>query len=152
LSQLKEVNGIPARLPGMTGLTILVPDNSEQSGGDVAAAGFSAAALSAAASVVMHIVKAGETLSGIARRYRISVAQLASRNGIHNGRIYAGQKLSLMESIVQAAPASKPAVAVKRPTKTRVAGTAKKPGAKPAKQTTNRSGSRTQVAYINRRD
>src|SRR5690606_27842060 len=76
LSQLKEVNGIPARLRNLAGLTILVPADSAQSGGDIAAAGFVVPAVASMASstAAKHVVKAGETLSGIARRYRLSVA------------------------------------------------------------------------------
>ena len=35
LSQLKAVNGIPARLRSLVGLTILVPAEGEASGGDI---------------------------------------------------------------------------------------------------------------------
>ena len=110
LSQLKEVNSIPARLRSLVGLTILVPSAGESAGGDIAAAGFAAPLIApvagpaaAAAQAAKHVVKAGETLASIAQRYKLSVAQLAARNGIHNGRIRAGQTLALGES---AAPAS----------------------------------------------
>jgi len=110
LAQLKEVNSIPARLRSLVGITILVPDNnSERSGGDVATAGFSAPAVtetSIVTAVARHVVKAGETLAGIAQRYRMSVAQLASRNNIRNGRILVGQTLSVGETAAYPAPAA----------------------------------------------
>ena len=43
-----------------------------------------------------HIVKAGDTLGGIARRYSITTAQIASANGITGDRIYVGQQLRLV--------------------------------------------------------
>ncbi|MDW8308689.1 MAG: N-acetylmuramoyl-L-alanine amidase [Verrucomicrobiales bacterium] len=43
---------------------------------------------------VIHQVKRGETLSGIARRYGVSAARLAELNGIgRSGHVYAGQRL-----------------------------------------------------------
>ncbi len=43
----------------------------------------------------IHIVRSGETLSKIARRYRIKLDQLRELNGIENSRILVGQKLRL---------------------------------------------------------
>jgi LysM repeat protein len=44
----------------------------------------------------MHVVQYGETLSGIAWRYGVSVWAIANANGIANpNRIYAGQRLVL---------------------------------------------------------
>jgi membrane-bound lytic murein transglycosylase D len=113
LSQLKEVNSIPARLRSLVGLTILVPAHGEQAGGDVADAGFAthmiapvAATAAAAAHAAKHVVRAGETLASIAQRYRVSVAQLAARNGIRNGKILAGQSLQIGEAPAQAAHAA----------------------------------------------
>jgi len=41
----------------------------------------------------IHIVKSGENLGFIARRYRTSVRRIKSWNGMRNSRIYPGQKL-----------------------------------------------------------
>jgi LysM repeat protein len=42
----------------------------------------------------VHVVRAGETLSGIARQYGVSAASLAEANGLQNQNfIYAGQRL-----------------------------------------------------------
>ena len=43
----------------------------------------------------IHIVHAGETLSEIARRYRLKLNRLKELNGIENSRILVGQKLRL---------------------------------------------------------
>ena len=50
-------------------------------------------------------MKAGETLSGIADKYDVSVAELQKLNGIRGAKILAGQKLKVS---VTAEPASKP--------------------------------------------
>ena len=45
-----------------------------------------------------HVVVAGDTISGIAARYGISQAQLVAANGLTGGRVYVGQRLSLVPS------------------------------------------------------
>ena len=50
-------------------------------------------ASSVAKNVTYHRVRYGEVLGSIARRYRISVAQLRSWNNLKDNNIYAGQKL-----------------------------------------------------------
>lgn len=172
LNQLKEVNSIPARLRSLAGLTILVPDNAQAAGGDVSAAGFSPTSVAAAAaepvvavaaSVARHIVKAGETLASIAQRYRMTPAQLASQNGIRNGKLRTGQTLSVASAPARAEP--KPvATSTKPPAAGARVATATPPSKKPSKpppqsakaspgtkQPASSSG-RTQVAYANRRD
>lgn len=57
-------------------------------------AAFAAPAAAPAASGMVHIVKPGESLSVIARRYSVTVNALASANGISNtSYIYVGQRL-----------------------------------------------------------
>lgn len=54
-----------------------------------------------------HVVKSGDTIGGIATRYRISQAQLINANGLTNGRIYVGQRLLLVpESTPTPAPSA----------------------------------------------
>jgi LysM repeat protein len=43
-----------------------------------------------------HVVRAGQTLSGIASRYQIPVGQIVAANGITGDRIYVGQQLRLV--------------------------------------------------------
>ncbi|MDQ4075348.1 MAG: LysM peptidoglycan-binding domain-containing protein [Chloroflexota bacterium] len=53
-----------------------------------------------------HIVSVGETLSGIAQRYGVSVQALAQANGLYgNSWVYAGQTLTIPGSGSAAAPA-----------------------------------------------
>lgn len=43
-----------------------------------------------------HVVRAGDTLSGIAARYRIATAQIVAANGLTGERVYLGQRLRLV--------------------------------------------------------
>lgn len=52
-----------------------------------------------------HVVRARETISGIAARYGISQAQLINANGLTNGVVYTGQRLNLLP-VGTAAPAA----------------------------------------------
>jgi membrane-bound lytic murein transglycosylase D len=181
LAQLKEVNSIPAKLRSLVGLTILVPSNTDHPGGDVAEAGFAtpviapvAMTAAAAATAAKHVVRAGETLASIAERYRVSVAQLAARNGIRTGKILAGQSLQIAEAPAKPAasaekntrPVAAPAKAVPvknqsatkaksvRTTTGKGQGSGKSPasakGAAPDKRAESEGQSRTQVAYQDR--
>jgi len=163
--QLREVNSISNRIRNLVGLTILVPAGGNATGGDISAAGFAAPApavreptVAASAAAATHVVRAGETLSSIAQRYRLSVAQLATRNGIRNGRVLAGQTLTIGE--VSARTAARPVQAtqsasaskVKAAPVRRVAQTKAAPAAKSDTKAVKTSAGRTQVAYANRRD
>jgi membrane-bound lytic murein transglycosylase D len=55
-------------------------------------------ALASASDHHVHRVRRGETLSGIAERYRISLSYLKRINGLRGSRIRAGQKLRLTAS------------------------------------------------------
>jgi len=95
-SQLREVNGLTPAIRNLAGLTILVPSAGERSELDVAAAGFatpSAPVRTAAQTPQKYVVRSGDSLGSIASRFGLSVAELASRNGIRNGRVLAGQTL-----------------------------------------------------------
>jgi len=167
LSQLKEVNSIPARLRSLVGLTILVPAAGEQAGGDIAAAGFAAPVLAqvagsaaAAAHAAKHVVKAGETLAGIARRYRLSVNELAAKNGIRNGKIRTGQSLDLKVAGGQVGAGSNGAPSAKRATSTTAKSTARGKGPTTSDRTVSKGSSRVtkdikdraRVAYVTQHD
>jgi LysM repeat protein len=83
----------------------------------------------------VHVVRRGETLGGIARRYGVSVARVQSLNGLRGTRVIAGQTLRVSGT------ASRSSSAKSRTTSTRSASakkatakksTAKKPTAKKA--------------------
>jgi LysM repeat protein len=64
--------------------------------------------------VSVHVVRAGETLSGIAQRYRVGLRQLANYNGITNlNQIRVGQRLRIPPTGVTPAPATPRATAVR---------------------------------------
>jgi membrane-bound lytic murein transglycosylase D len=97
-SQLREVNGLSPAIRNLAGLTILVPATTARSELDVAAAGFatpSATAKTAAQAPLKYVVRSGDTLGSIASRFGLSAAALATRNGIRNGRVLAGQTLTI---------------------------------------------------------
>ncbi len=50
---------------------------------------------------VTHVVRGGETLGAIARRYRVSVANLREWNKVRGSKIYVGQKLQIYGLSVQ---------------------------------------------------
>ncbi len=78
----------------------------------------------------LHVVKRGETLGGIAKRYRTTVARVQSLNGLRGTRVLAGQTLRVASnapSVSRKSTAKKP-VAKKSVTKKAVT---KKPVKKP---------------------
>jgi membrane-bound lytic murein transglycosylase D len=158
VGKLRDVNSIPTRFRSLAGMTILVPAQGQQGAGDIAQAGFAQAAMVAepvvAATPTTHIVRAGETLASIAQRYRMSVAQLATRNGIRNGKLLAGQTLTIGEVLVRTAqPVSPQAQAAPRPAQAPAKAVAQaKPDQpkKPAAPAAKSPPARAQVAYQSR--
>lgn len=61
-----------------------------------ASGGGSTAVVTPAGGATTHVVRAGDTISGIASRYRIPQAQLIVANGLTGGRVYIGQQLRLI--------------------------------------------------------
>jgi membrane-bound lytic murein transglycosylase D len=80
LESLKSVNGLSARGNISTGQTLLVPINDEEVSAEFAAFNMHLAA-DDHGRTVRHKVRGGETLSHIARRYRVSLARLRQWNG-----------------------------------------------------------------------
>ncbi len=80
VENLKSVNSISARGNISTGQTLLVPLNGEQTESGFEVFNMNLAANDRSRSV-RHIVRRGETLSGIAQRYHVSVAKLRQWNG-----------------------------------------------------------------------
>lgn len=48
--------------------------------------------------ISQHVIAPGDTLSGIAQRYKVSLQRLKSHNGLHSNAIRIGQKLSIPAS------------------------------------------------------
>jgi len=91
LAQLKEVNGIGPRVRAIPA-TLVVPANGARDLGRLPIM-YAPPIAVAGPRRFSHTVKAGETLPGIARRYRVSVDDLRRWNKI--GRLSAGQKLTI---------------------------------------------------------
>ena len=91
LAQLKEVNGITPRARAMPA-TLVVPVDGAHDLGRLPIMYAPPIAVSGPR-VFSHTVKVGETLPGIASRYRVSVADLRRWNKV--GRLTAGQKLTI---------------------------------------------------------
>jgi membrane-bound lytic murein transglycosylase D len=80
LENLKSINGLSRRGNISTGQTLLVPVNGAESESQFEAFNMQIAADDATRSV-RHVVRRGETLSGIAHRYHVSVVKLKKWNG-----------------------------------------------------------------------
>lgn len=144
-AQLREVNGLSAAVRSLAGLTILVPNGKERADADLGLAGFptpKAPLAPSAPAALKYVVRAGDTLAKIASRFGVSLAALAARNGIRNGRVLAGQTLAIEGAVRQAQP---PASAARA----RVAKAPAKPaqGRKATAQVRKTSDGRVQVAY-----
>jgi membrane-bound lytic murein transglycosylase D len=118
LAQLKEVNGINARGSAMPAL-LVVPANGAKDQGRLPIM-YAPPIPVAGPRTFVHTVKTGETLPGIAGRYRVAVDDLRRWNKDKVGRLAAGQRLVVQTkgTPVRARPPAKqaapqPAKAVK---------------------------------------
>lgn len=100
VAALAQANGLENPDLIYAGTTLTIPAG----GAEVAGPAVRTPALGA----VAHVVRRGETITGIARRYDIPQAQLTSANGIIDGVIYTGQELRLVPVATDATRASLP--------------------------------------------
>lgn len=103
LKVLKSGNLVP-------GQTVLVPTAAVASAA-VAVPDPSIERYASSKSSVMHVVKTGETLGGIAKKYHTTTAVLMKRNGLRRAIIFPGQSL-----VVAAKAPGAPKTAAKKPT------------------------------------
>jgi membrane-bound lytic murein transglycosylase D len=93
---LMRLNG---KKPGdkiMPGERLIVSASGRAEGGSAGNGASSSGSSSAGDTRVTHRVRSGETLSAIARRYGVTVAQIASWNGISANRVLrVGQRLTI---------------------------------------------------------
>jgi peptidoglycan lytic transglycosylase D len=102
VARLKLVNGIGSRTRVTPGMQLMLPIKGTNVGAEtLPAAFFQPSAPEPRRKKIVHVVKSGDTLSAIARRYRVTVEDLKRWNKI--GVLSTGQKLS----IYRAAPARK---------------------------------------------
>jgi membrane-bound lytic murein transglycosylase D len=94
--RLGQINGITPGRPARPGRTLLVPMVEGSEASDLADTWDNPEFQSPAdyyGTRIVHRVRGGETLSTIARRYRVSIPALKEWNGIRGTMIRAGQKL-----------------------------------------------------------
>ncbi len=70
----------------------------------------------------IHIVKRGENLSTLARKYKTTVGAIMRRNGLRKPMIFAGQQLAVSGSAKAKAPARKPKSAASKPSAGKASG------------------------------
>ena len=129
-SELREVNRIPARMLVKAGSTLLVPRDPDSTR-DVAEHIADNATMVLAPEarptrrVVLKAGKKGDSVAAVARRYKVSAAQVAQWNGVGSGaRFKAGQSIV----VHLATPARKAGVrAAAKPTRSTKAAAAKRP-------------------------
>jgi membrane-bound lytic murein transglycosylase D len=63
---------------------------------------------------VFHTVKRGETLSGIAKRYKTTTAAVMRMNGLRKSTIIIGQRLQVKGSTTRARPAKRGSTSKRR--------------------------------------
>lgn len=83
VSKLKSVNGLPGYTRVSTGQTLLVPvnENKGENNGEFEAFNMHLAPTYDSGRTIKHIVRKGDTLGGLARRYRVSIRKLKQWNG-----------------------------------------------------------------------
>lgn len=104
IASLVALNGIKNPNLIRIGQVLSLPAAAGGSSAPSAPPAAATAAKAPAGGATRHVVRSGETISGIATRYAISQAQLIAANGLTDGRVYVGQRLALVPSN-NAAPA-----------------------------------------------
>jgi len=97
LGQLKEVNGIPPRSRTVPGLLVVPIQGREEKFSKLPIMYAPPIVTSSRHRTLVHIVKAGETEYGIARRYRVRVDDLKRWN--HYSTLQPGQRLAIQSSV-----------------------------------------------------
>ena len=125
LDDLKRVNSLSAEVQPARGLKLLVPQGGQAAAGvnELDEQVFSALAGQEFHPVVArsHQVQKGETLSSIARRYKVSSAELMRINRLKNHRIKAGSRLIISGQRATIASGDHPALFSLRPERAPVA-------------------------------
>lgn len=91
-----SANRLDSRALIIIGQRLTIPGSGVKSAGSTASA---APAATPAPTAQTHVVRAGDTVSGLAKQYGTTVAQIVSANGLNNaGLIYVGQRLTVSGS------------------------------------------------------
>lgn len=100
VEKLKSVNSLSGRTRVSTGQTLLVPINGEKSKTEEEFEAFNMHLVPShdkGTRTVRHTVRKGETLGSIARRHRISLAQLKQQNG-NSTKLSVGKTLTITQA------------------------------------------------------
>ncbi|KAB7706608.1 LysM peptidoglycan-binding domain-containing protein [Bacillus aerolatus] len=109
VAQLQELNGLGD-------FTIYAGQTLKVSGQPASTVNSPAASVKTPAASGTYAVKSGDSLSAIAKAYKMSVAQLQELNGLNSHLIYAGQTLNVSGTPAAAMPVpDKPSVPVSTP-------------------------------------
>ncbi len=95
---LKSVNGLSGRAKISTGQTLLVPVSGEESEAGEEFEAFNMHLSPTGDSAIRHIVRKGDTLGGLARRYHVSVAGLKEWNKGALKILRVGQAITIMQA------------------------------------------------------
>lgn len=99
VANLKAVNGIKGSIKVSPGLTLIVAGHEGGDSSDMAALPEQPRLPSADPSpTASHVVRKGETLRSIAKRYKVSVAELSRLNHLRGDKVAPGTHLSLGSS------------------------------------------------------
>lgn len=131
VAEIAEANNLSASSTLRLGQKLIIPGKAGATGGATAAATTAAAtapveapAPKAPAEAVTHIVKPGETLGAIARKYQVSVGEIATANNITDpAKIRPGRELTIpgWKSSGAKPAAGKTAPAAEKPAETKPA-------------------------------
>lgn len=94
---LRSVNGLSGHTKISTGQTLLVPVNGEESEVDEEFEAFNMHLSPTGGSAIKHVVRKGDTLGGLARRYHVSIANLKQWNKGSLKTIRIGQAITIMQ-------------------------------------------------------
>ena len=98
METLKSVNGLSGGAKTSTGQTLLVPSGGEDGETDGEFEAFNMHLSPSGDSAIKYIVRKGDTLGGIARRYRVSLASLKQWNSGALKTLRVGQAISIMQA------------------------------------------------------
>ncbi|GGI17842.1 transglycosylase SLT domain-containing protein [Oxalicibacterium faecigallinarum] len=115
---IREVNHIPPKMALKAGSTILVPRDPDSKQKDITSAVADSAVLTmiperAEGRKISHTVKNGDTLLSLAKRHKVSVAQIREWNSLRSDKLVAGTRLELYgaaRATAKASDKSKPAI------------------------------------------